>query len=216
MIKIKVRVFLGDKEIMKNKNNSLLKKLNDSYWKYIYNLFSKKIDFISELRDITPKEVSIMIFFIMIKYDLNRLEKNSLIKNGWRIRFEYLNDIRRTIFRNLSFEKERYIKFISIDGHKCYSFEELKIDNYLSFHKIKHEKPISAKGKEYYPDKKWFPDWVIGDLMIEYFGGIKCDPKWDYYEKFKMKLKSIRDNNLNVLMLFPDDDCIDIIKEKIK
>lgn len=91
---------------------------------------------------------------------------------------------------------------IAEDGHKCLSFAEKLIDDWLSNHKIKHEKEV------YYPNSKLRADWLISRIYVEYFGiciGYE-DQLSRSYETTRHKKRTIcKDNDLVLIELYPKD-----------
>ncbi len=89
-------------------------------------------------------------------------------------------------------------KFIADDGHKCNSFAEKIIDNWLYEKKIKHEREIS------YPENRLLSvDFLVGNNFIEYFGlkGIIGE----YDEHIKKKRKLSKKYKLSLIEIYPKD-----------
>jgi hypothetical protein len=53
---------------------------------------------------------------------------------------------------------------VAKDGHKCRSFAEKLVDDWLSDHDVKHEKEV------YYPNSRLRADWLVKGTYIEYLG----------------------------------------------
>ncbi len=88
------------------------------------------------------------------------------------------------------------------DGHICYSYAELTIDNYLFENGIKHIK------EPRYPNSTRKADWLIGNTYIEYFGiDTVRDNKISkrYQAIIKEKRLLCMKNNLKLIEIYPDN-----------
>lgn len=87
-------------------------------------------------------------------------------------------------------------KQIAGDGHQCDSLSEKIIDDWLTSKKIIHQKNV------YYPDSKYTADFKVNDIFIEFFGlyGVK-----EYNRNLAKKLKFIKDNQLKIIKIYPQD-----------
>ncbi|MBI5614125.1 hypothetical protein HY947_04335 [Candidatus Gottesmanbacteria bacterium] len=88
-------------------------------------------------------------------------------------------------------------KFIAQDGHKCDSFSEKIIDDWLSTNKIPHERNVP------YPQDRFTADFKIGKTLIEFFGLQGQLKRYDAL--MKKKLKMIQKYKLKVISLYPKD-----------
>lgn len=87
---------------------------------------------------------------------------------------------------------------IAKDGHKCDSFAEMIIDNYLFSRNIKHE--VHAPYPE---EKKYSADFKVGDCWIEFFGLAGDHRRYDELRKIKLKLaKKLK---LKLIEIYPRD-----------
>ncbi|MHA1871083.1 MAG: hypothetical protein ACTSXF_09040 [Promethearchaeota archaeon] len=73
---------------------------------------------------------------------------------------------------------------VAEDGHICDSEWEVELDNFLNQNGVAHEKPRSATFGQYYSGSYMYPDWVVGDKMIELFGAEHFP---GYIEKIQIK-----------------------------
>jgi len=89
-------------------------------------------------------------------------------------------------------------KHIANDGHKCDSFAEKIIDDWLASRKIKHERSVS-----YPKDKSLTVDFVIGHNWVEFFGlaGVIND----YDKLIKKKRRLCEKANLPLIEIYPKD-----------
>lgn len=87
-------------------------------------------------------------------------------------------------------------KYIANDGHKCDSLAEKIIDDWLTSKGIIHQKNI------YYPNSKYTTDFKVNDIFVEFFGlyGVK-----EYDKNSTRKLKFIKDNQLKIIKIYPQD-----------
>jgi len=89
-------------------------------------------------------------------------------------------------------------KFIADDGHKCDSFAERIIDNWLTSRKIKHEKNIP------YPENKSLTvDFATKNSWIEYFGLAGVIKNYDTLIKRKRMLA--KKYKLPLIEIYPKD-----------
>lgn len=94
------------------------------------------------------------------------------------------------------------------DGHVCFSLGEKTIDDLLFELNIPHTK------EPYYPEGNYRGDFLIGDVIIEYFGLIG---NVEYDKKVEIKRQIAKMHNLSMIEIFPKD-LIDTRKliEKLK
>jgi len=85
------------------------------------------------------------------------------------------------------------------DGHLCDSVSEAIIDNWLTEHKIDHERNLS------YPDTNHKADWAIANnqIFVEYFGLAKDSPRYDRAIRTKRKL--CKQHNIRLIEIYPAD-----------
>ncbi|MEK7577916.1 MAG: hypothetical protein AAB492_04900 [Patescibacteria group bacterium] len=88
-------------------------------------------------------------------------------------------------------------KYIANDGHKCDSFAEKIIDDWLFVKNILHERNVR------YLNTRYTADFKIGDIFVEFFGLHGQLKRYDVLMKRKLKL--IKQNKLKLISLFPDD-----------
>jgi YHS domain-containing protein len=89
-------------------------------------------------------------------------------------------------------------KFIAKDGHRCDSFAEKIIDDWLTSRKIKHQKEIP------YPENRLLSaDFAVGNKFIEYFGLNGIIPYYDKLIKEKRKLS--KKYKLSLIEIYPKD-----------
>jgi hypothetical protein len=89
-------------------------------------------------------------------------------------------------------------KHLAKDGHKCDSFSEKIIDDWLFENKIKHKKNIS------YPGNKGFTcDFVIGNQWVEFFGLHGEHKRYDDLRRRKLNL--VKKYNLDFIDIYPKD-----------
>jgi len=103
----------------------------------------------------------------------------------------------------------------AIDGHRCDSFAEKIIDDWLHSNLIYHQVNIPYPGRT-----RLTCDFVIGDTWIEFFG---LNGQVRKYDKLVLeKLKIAKRANLNLVKLYPEhlfpvnllDDKLDYLKPK--
>lgn len=88
-------------------------------------------------------------------------------------------------------------KWVSEDGHKCDSFAEKIIDDWLFSMKISHEKGVR------YPGSRFASDFKIREYWVEYFGLSGQIEKYDAVKRWKIKLaKSL---GLKLIKIYPKD-----------
>ena len=98
----------------------------------------------------------------------------------------------------------RGIRCLAQDGHTCHSLDEQRIDNWLTAHRIDHERePIYPSHPDLNPMGKRRADWKVQDTFIEYFGLIgdqeyekKMDEKIFLAQQFKIRLIAIYPSDL--------------------
>lgn len=98
---------------------------------------------------------------------------------------------------------------ISKNGSICLSISENIICDYMDNHNIKYEK--EPYYRDYINDKrcgyKRF-DWKVENYFIEYFGLIGYK---SYEKKMNDKINICKDNNINLIALYPKDlNCLDV------
>lgn len=119
------------------------------------------------------------------EFDMYRIYKNSF--GSWN------NAIKIAGFQpnKVIFSK----KFISNDGHKCDSFSEKIIDDYLSKNNIEHDR--QAK----YPGTKMTADFNIKGLFVEFFGLAGLTSHYDRLITEKRVL--CKKEKINLLEIYP-------------
>lgn len=115
---------------------------------------------------------------------LNCLSQSGVLENGYR-------------------KTSRGIQCTAKDGHLCLSLGEKTIDDWLSDHKIEHEKEV------FYPyDEKLNPnelsrtDWKVGKVFIEY-AGLMNDT--EYAKKMEIKKELALKNQIRLIRITSSD-----------
>lgn len=89
-------------------------------------------------------------------------------------------------------------KHVAKDGHKCDSFAEKIIDDWLHANKINHK-----RGVPYPSNEKFTCDFVVGDKWIEFFGLHGEHERYD--QLWEQKLKIAKKHKLNFIGIYPED-----------
>lgn len=93
-------------------------------------------------------------------------------------------------------KNSRGIQCLAKDGHICLSLGEKTIDDLLFEFGINHSK------EPHYPEGNYRGDFLVGNVIIEYFGLIG-NPEYD--RKVDLKRKLAKKFNLNIIEIFPKD-----------
>lgn len=89
-------------------------------------------------------------------------------------------------------------RYIALDGHKCDSYSEKIIDDFLSVNKINHETHV------YYPGQKKFKcDFLINENIWIEFVGLKGFRSYD--KCLSNKREFLRHHNIKTIELYPED-----------
>lgn len=88
-------------------------------------------------------------------------------------------------------------KFIANDGHRCDSFAEKIIDDWLTEKKIPHERSVP------YFHTRFTADFKIRDTLVEFFGLHNQLKRYDYL--MKKKLQMVQKYKLKLIPLYPED-----------
>ena len=88
-------------------------------------------------------------------------------------------------------------KCIAKDGHRCDSFAESIIDDWLFENKIDHERHVR------YPKSTFVSDFKIGSIYVEYFGLSGGSRKYDSY--MQRKLAMAKENSVLLVEVYPHD-----------
>ncbi len=88
-------------------------------------------------------------------------------------------------------------KFIALDDHKCDSFSEMIIDNWLFEKNIPHKRGI------YYPNSNLKTDFLIGNFYVEFVGLSGVMKKYDFL--FRKKKRLVKKLSLNLVEIYPRD-----------
>lgn len=86
-------------------------------------------------------------------------------------------------------------KFIAKDGHRCDSYAEKIIDDWLYSHKINHERHV------HYAATKMTADFAIGNVRVEYFGLKGVSTTYD--KNIAIKRKLCKQLGLSLLEITP-------------
>jgi hypothetical protein len=88
-------------------------------------------------------------------------------------------------------------KYIAKDGHKCDSFAEKIIDDWLYFNKIEHQRNIP------YPNSSYTADFLVKRKFVEFLG---LNGEIEQYDKnTKLKEKLAEKHKLKLIKIFPKD-----------
>jgi hypothetical protein len=85
---------------------------------------------------------------------------------------------------------------VARDGHVCLSLGEKTIDDFLTARGIVHEK------EPRYPEGDLRADFLVGDVLIEYFG-LKGEPSYD--AKTRRKQRMCMKHGIHLVSLYPSD-----------
>ncbi|MDP1706593.1 MAG: hypothetical protein Q8L36_02120 [bacterium] len=89
-------------------------------------------------------------------------------------------------------------KFIAADGHKCDSFSEKIIDDWLHHRKISHERSVL------YPGTKMKADFSLGSgVILEFFGLAGVQKQYDLIVEKKRKI--CREQGRRLIEIYPND-----------
>ncbi len=89
-------------------------------------------------------------------------------------------------------------KFTAADGHRCDSFAEKIIDDFLAARGIPHERQVP------YPrHAKLRADFRVGDIFVEYYG--LAGELAEYDETILKKRKICTENKIKLLEIYPKD-----------
>jgi len=88
-------------------------------------------------------------------------------------------------------------KFIAKDGHKCDSFAEKIIDDWLYSNNVEHQRNIP------YPNSSYTADFLIKGKLVEFFG-LNGELK-EYDKNTKLKEKLAEKHKLKLIKIFPKD-----------
>lgn len=126
---------------------------------------------------------------------LQKITEQEIIKAA-RVRFGSWNRAIKTA----GFEPNPVMfanKHLANDGHKCDSFAEMVIDNWLHQNNILHQVHVR------YPQSLMNSDFLINDIRIEFVGLEGESKKYDRFLKRKRNL--IKRQNLKVIEIYPED-----------
>jgi hypothetical protein len=97
----------------------------------------------------------------------------------------------------------RGIQCLANDGHLCLSLGEKAIDDWLSNHKVAHEKEsLYPFDENLNPNKLSRVDWKIGNIFIEYAGLMG---EVEYANKIERKKQLSEKNDLHLIIIEPAD-----------
>ena len=88
-------------------------------------------------------------------------------------------------------------KHIANDGHKCDSFAEKVIDDWLSSNSIEHQRNIP------YPNSRYTVDFLVGKKFIEFFGLNGELKKYDKNTRIKKELA--KRYKISLIKIYPKD-----------
>jgi hypothetical protein len=142
----------------------------------------------SDLLNLNPKERLALLKLLKGKPSVNCVKRvfgswlNALIKVG------VLEDGTR--------KTSRGIQTIAKDGHICRSLGEKTIDEFLFANGIAHER------EPRYPESNYRGDFIVGDIIIEYFG-LTGNPEYD--NKSEEKKNICKRNGIILIAIYPED-----------
>lgn len=88
-------------------------------------------------------------------------------------------------------------KHVAKDGHKCDSFAEKIIDDWLYSNNIKHKRNIP------YPNSPYTADFSIGKKFVEFFG--LTGELTEYDKNVNAKQELAKKHNLRLIKIYPGD-----------
>jgi len=97
----------------------------------------------------------------------------------------------------------RGVRCLAQDGHACHSLEEQRVDDWLSAHRIQHERePLYPAHPQLNPRGTRRADWLVGDSYVEYFG-LVGDPA--YERKLDEKTLLAHTCGIALISIYPSD-----------
>ncbi len=147
-------------------------------------------------RVISEKEICKQIRSFYKRHDRIPLKREFAHYNAARDRFDTWNKA----IEAAGFESNPVMfakKFIAKDGHKCDSFAEKIIDDWLYLNNIEHQRNIP------YPNSSYTADFLIKGKLVEFFG-LNGELK-EYDKNTKLKEKLAETHKLKLIKIFPKD-----------
>ncbi|MFC2086707.1 hypothetical protein ACFLSA_00885 [Bacteroidota bacterium] len=138
---------------------------------------------------------------------LKLLQRKPTIRRVKKVFSSWLNAlIQSEILEDGTRKTSRGIQCIAKDGHVCFSLGEKTIDDLLFDNGIEHDK------EPHYPDSNYRGDFLINEIIIEYFG-LHGDK--EYNAKIKFKRKLAKSHKIGFIEIYPKD-LVDTNKLKAK
>lgn len=148
-------------------------------------------NFVNEISNLSEYE---LIDRIELLKHLQTKPTLSLVKKTFGSWFHLL--IEAEILEDGTRKNSRGIQCLAKDGHICLSLGEKTIDDLLFEFGVNHSK------EPHYPEGNYRGDFLVGDIIIEYFGLIG-NPEYD--KKVELKRKLAQKYCLSVIEIFPVD-----------
>ena len=175
----------GNSKMSKNEMieylNELAKLLNkvpsQNYVNEIYNLADLELSFKISILGLLKRKPSLKRVKFFFGSWFNALIKAGILEDGTR-------------------RSSMGTQCLAKDGHVCLSLGEKTIDDLLFELNIPHAK------EPYYPEGNYRADFLIGDVIIEYFGLIG---NVEYDKKVEIKREIAKRYNLSLIEIFPKD-----------
>jgi hypothetical protein len=148
-------------------------------------------NYVNEISDLSEYELTdriLLLKHLQNKPTLTRVKKTF---GSW---FHAL--IEAEILEDGTRKNSRGIQCLAKDGHICLSLGEKTIDDLLFELGINHSK------EPHYPEGNFRGDFLVGDVIIEYFGLIG-NPEYD--RKIDLKRKLAKKYSINIIEIFPKD-----------
>jgi hypothetical protein len=148
-------------------------------------------------RKYTPKYLLDKIVSFHEKHDRIPLKREFNMYHEYQVRFGSWNNAIRLAGFAPNPQLFAY-KFVARDGHKCDSFTEKIIDDWLYKRGINHKRNVS------YPGTKMTADFSLGsDVILEFFGLAGVQKQYD--KIIERKRQICRDKKLRLIEIYPRD-----------
>lgn len=153
---------ISQREILKNKMSSILKKLVDMLGFIPERIFHETFSYLDNLEQAKFEEI------VKILNETPSFEGYKKVYGSWLQALDAAGVIEGGIRKT-----SRGYACLAKDGHECFSLGEKIIDDYFYTHDIPHEKEPSYPG-----ERKFRADWKVGQYFIE-FWGLEGDEDYD-------------------------------------